>query len=260
MPHVAENLAALRRFLTPRMADDRPRVPLGHVGADAATGGLALGAVHEVYAARPGDAAAATGFAAALATRANVQAGWLFWIRQDFSALEHGEIHAAGLCELGIDPSRVLMLKVADIADALKAAGDVLACRSIGTAIVETMGDSKLLDLTASRRLMLAAAEKGVTAIVLRLGAEPLPSAAETRWIVHAGVSPPPKEQWGEEWGALVFEAELARNRHGAGGQWVMEWRCDERSFREPEQPAHRRRLPAAVIDRPYRTRTPAYA
>lgn len=252
MTDALEKLAVLRRFLPQRAADDRPRVPLGHGPADAAMGGLALGALHEVYAGAPGDAAAATGFAAALATRANVRAGWLFWIRQDYSALEHGEIHAAGLCELGIDPSRVLMLKVADVTDALKAAGDVLACRGIGAVIVETISESKLLDLTASRRLTLAANEKCVTAIVLRQGANPQPSAAETRWIVHAGISPPI-----DEWGAPVFDVELARNRHGTVGQWAMEWRCDERSFREPEWKAHRRAVPAPAFHRP--DRTPAW-
>ena len=40
------------------------------------------------------------------------------------------------------------------------------------------------LDLVASRRLVLAAEESGVTALLLREGADPEPSAALTRWQV----------------------------------------------------------------------------
>lgn len=248
MNGVTEKLALLRRSIARRSPDDHRRVPLGHGLADAALGGgLPLGALHEVYAGDPGDGAAAAGFASALAARASpVKAGWLFWIRQDFSAAEHGELHAAGLFDLGLDPARVLMLKVADVADALKAAGDALACRGLSAVVIETIGEPKVFDLTASRRLTLAAAQKGVTAIVLRLCATPEPSAAETRWVVRAGASPPH-----DNWGAPVFAATLARNRHGACGHWVMEWRCDERIFREP---THSGAVAAASFDRSHRT------
>jgi protein ImuA len=253
-----EKVAALRRSLARQSTDDRPRVALGHDAADAALmGGLRLGALHEVYAAAPGDGGAATGFATALAARAslNANASWLFWIRQDYSALEYGELHGAGLAELGLDPSHVLILKVADVADGLKAAGNGLACRGLSTVVIETIGEAKVLDLTASRRLALAAAAKGVTAIVLRLNAEPEPSAAETRWIVRAGTSPPLGEQKSDDWGAPIWIAALARNRHGACGQWAMEWCGDDRIFREHEAgPAHRVAVAAAAFDRPDRT------
>jgi protein ImuA len=231
------------------------RVSLGCASLDLALkGGLARGALHEIFA-HPGDETTTTGFAVALVQRLNTDKH-LLWIRQDFSALEHGELHAAGLAELGLDPARVLMLKVADVADALRATGDALACRGLSAVVIETIGESKLIDLTASRRMTLAASEKGVTPILLRLGAEPDASAAETRWIVHAGASPPH-----DDWGAPVFAVELARNRHGMRGEWVMEWRGDERIFREREYgrtgaAAHSGAVAPASFDRPDRTPT----
>jgi len=248
MNGTAEKLTVLRRSIARLSADENhPRAPLGHGAADAALcGGLRLGALHEVYADASGDGAAAVGFAAALAARTVPKTGWLFWIRQDFSALEYGELHAAGLLDLGLDPARVAMLKVADIDDALRAAGDALAVRGMGAVVIEAIGETKRLDLTASRRLTLAATEKGVTAILLRLNAEPDASAAETRWIVRAGISPPTEDR-----GAPVFDVELARNRHGLGGHWVMEWRCDDRMFGEP---AHSGAVAAAAFNRPDRT------
>lgn len=235
MARTAETLARLRQTIARAgPGDDRPKVPLGFPLADAALmGGLRRGALHEVYAKEPGDGATASGFVTSLTARiATCTKGWLFWIRQDYAALEHGELNGAGLAELGIDPARVLMLKVADVADALKASGDALACRGIASVVIETIGPSKLLDLTASRRLSLAAAEKGVTAILLRHGVSPEPSAAETRWLVHSSASPPH-----DDWGAPVFDATLARNRHGMCGQWTMEWCGDDRVFRAPANP-----------------------
>lgn len=259
MNDTAEKLAHLRRTIAQLAPDQNHRLaPLGHAAADTALGGgLRLAALHEVYAGGPGDAAAATGFAAALSARVDqTGARWLLWIRQDFSALEHGELHAAGLAELGLDPARVLMLKVADVADALRATGDALACRGLSAVVIETIGETKLLDLTASRRMALAASERGVTPILLRMNAEPDASAAETRWIVHAGASPPI-----DDWGAPVFAVELARNRHGMCGEWVMEWRGDERIFREHDgTAAHSGAVAPAAFDRPDRTPPWRYA
>ena len=45
--------------------------------------------------------------------------------------------------------------------------------------------------LTATRRLMLSAETSGVTVLSVRIGAEPAPSAAATRWGVAAAPSTP---------------------------------------------------------------------
>jgi protein ImuA len=224
------------------------RVPLGCAPADLAlNGGIARGALHEIFAAA-GNEAAATGFAVVLALRL---AGHkrLLWIRQDFSALEHGELAATGLLELGFDPVRVLVLRVNDAVDAMRAAGDALSCAALGAVLIEATGEAKILNLVTSRRLTLAAAQHGVTAFLLRFNAKPQASAAETRWHVSSAHSHAKNENWGHP----VFETELMRNRHGHTGHWVLEWNCDEGLFRElgDDRAADRGVVVSAPSDRP---------
>lgn len=233
-----DKLAALRAALAKPVAEKGARVPLGHEAADASLkGGLERRACHEVFA-HPGHEAAATGFAAGLAARV-ADGKPILWIRQDFCGLEFGELAATGLVELGLDPMRFLLLRVAHAEDALRAASDALGCAALGAVVVEVHGEPKVLDLTASRRLTLASMQKGVPALLLRLGAAPDASSAETRWLVRAA---PSQEE--ENWGRPGFDAQLLRNRHGHLGHWVMEWSCDELVFAAADRGAV---VPAAV-------------
>ena len=63
------------------------------------SGGLALAAVHEVFA-EGHQSASATGFVAGLAGRVSPRRP-LVWVRQDFSEIESGALSLSGLCELG---------------------------------------------------------------------------------------------------------------------------------------------------------------
>ena len=226
----AEKLAALRASLVKPGFEETPnRISLGHRAADICLkGGLERGALHEVFA-LIGHEAAATGFTAGLATRV-ADTKHLLWIRQDFSALEFGELSATGLLELGFDPSRILLLCVADASAGLRAANDALSCAALGAVVIELPGKPKVLDLMASRRLTLACAQKMVTAFLLRFGAQPDASTAETRWLIRAKASPAKEENWGYP----IFETSLVRNRHGNTGHWIMEWNCDGRIFQSP--------------------------
>ncbi|MEI9886270.1 MAG: hypothetical protein WDN08_07150 [Rhizomicrobium sp.] len=186
MTALAQKLTGARQLLDPILGESRSlgRCALGHAGADAGLrGGLARGALHEVFA---GDtSAAAAGFVLGLAQRVR-GARRLLWIRQDFSALEHGEICPTGLAEWGIDPSSLLLLRATHAEDALRAGADALSCAALGAVIVEIPGHPKVLDLVASRRLVLGAQSKGVTVFLLRLAAQAEPSAAETRWLIRS--------------------------------------------------------------------------
>ena len=251
MAETAFKLAALRAALDrPGEARATSLVPLGHGPADTCLkGGLRQGTVHEVYAAEASHEPAATGFALTLAARMAGKKRWLLWVRQDFAALEEGEPYGVGLAELGLDPAHVLMVHAANATDVLRATAEGLATASLGAVVVEPWGEPKLFDLVTSRRLTLAAARNNVTAILLRPGAEPWPSAAETRWLIRAARSQGGQEDWGQEnWGTPVFDASLVRNRHGTTGQWVMEWNCDDRLFR---QAAHSSVVAAASADGP---------
>jgi protein ImuA len=207
------------------------RIALGHRGADVMLrGGLALAAVHEVFA-EGHQGAAATGFIAGIAGRL-ARRKPLVWVRQDFAEIESGALSPGGLAELGLDPRLLVTVRAADIEAALRATADALACDALGAVVLETFGEARQFDLVASRKLTLAAQSSGVTALLLRVGANPAPSTAETRWIVRAAHSPS-VAAW-SAWGAPVFDANLVRNRHGPVGRWIMEWKCDECQFSEP--------------------------
>ncbi|MEH2568427.1 ImuA family protein [Bradyrhizobium sp. AZCC 2289] len=223
------------------------KVPLGHAGADATLrGGLAMAAVHEVFA-EGHQSAAATGFIAGLAGRITARRP-LVWVRQDFSDIESGAPSMSGFSELGLDPRLLVTVRAADADSALRTAADALACDALGLVVLEVWGEARQLDLVASRKLTLAAQASGVTALLLRLAATPQPSTAETRWIVRAAHSPP-GNPW-HAWGAPVFDAQLVRNRHGPVGRWIMEWKCDECLFSEPS--AYPQPVAAAPAHRPH--------
>jgi len=226
------------------------RVALGHAEADAMLqGGLALAAMHEVFA-EGRQSAAATGFIAGLAGRVTARRP-LVWIRQDFAEIESGALSMAGLAELGLDPRRVVTVRAADVDVALRTAADALACDAVGAVVLEVWGEARQFDLVASRKLTLAAQASGVTGLLLRVAAQPAPSTAETRWIVRAAHSPPASV--GSAWGAPVFDAQLVRNRHGPVGRWIMEWKCDECLFEKPA--AYPQPVAAAPAHRPHQAR-----
>jgi len=238
-------LATLRGSIERHDATASDRVALGHAGADAALqGGLALGAVHEVFA-EGRQSAAATGFIAGLARRVGARRP-LLWVRQDFAEIESGALSMSGWRELGLDPRLVVTVRAPDVETALRTTADALACDALGAVVMEIWGETRQFDLVASRKLTLAARMSGVTGLLLRLAAAPMPSTAETRWIVRAAHSPPRLEAWG----APMLDTQLVRNRHGPNGHWIMEWKCDECLFRET--PAHPQPVAAAPADRPH--------
>jgi len=236
----------IERIETAEIVHARDRVALGHHEVDyALKGGLARAVIHEVFSeGRQG--AAATGFVMGLAGRVSAQRP-LLWVRQDFSDMETGALSMNGLAEIGLDPRRVVMVRAADVESALRTSADALACDALGAVVLELWGDVRQFDLVASRKLTLAAQSSGVTGLMLRMAAQPLPSTAETRWMLRAAHSPPGLA-W-HAWGAPRFDAELLRNRHGQCGRWIMEWKCDECQFSDPS--AHSQPVAAAPAHRP---------
>lgn len=220
-------------------------VPLGHALADRILGGgLKRGALHEMRHAEPGDAPAATGFALACVARLGDGGSrpWM-WVRQDLAGRETGEPYGPGLAALGLDPSRLVILAAADARDVLRAAEEGVRCPALAAVLVEPWGDPRALDLTALRRLALAAEESGVPVLLLRNGAHGGPAGAVTRWRVAAAPSLP-LASLGRlpGLGHPAFAATLERNRQqgglGEGGSWIMEWSPDERAF-APPRPGH---------------------
>lgn len=246
MSESAIKLAALRSRISGiefRQAGMPVLFSTGHKGVDRTLGGgLAQGRLHELFAASVDDAASAAGFAVMLALRALEPGKALLWLRTDTAERRAGDFHAPGFVELGGDPDMLLLALAPDDVTMLRCAADAARCAGLGVAVIECWGSPRALDLTASRRLALAAEKSGVTLLLLRMDAGASNSAADTRWQVTAA---PSQELEANAPGPAVLEIELLRRRAGPAGQhWRVEWDRDERSFREPA-------LPGAMVPLP---------
>ena len=239
-------------------------------------GGLARGALHEIFAA---DAGIATAFCALLAGRLanDTENHAILWCERPWT-LDAGALYGPALLQFGIDPARMILVRPRRDADALWAMEEGLRCGRIA-AVVGEIAD---MSLTASRRLQLAAEETGVTALMLRPKTDnPTPSAAVTRWRLDAvehgtgntstgqadgqtndqpdglandneqtrqappGLTfdgPPGLESNGPPGlGAARWRAELFRCRGGVAANWMMEWNDETGNFS----------LAAEICDRP---------
>lgn len=195
------------------------------------TGGLARARVHEVYAAEAEDAAAVGGFAMGLAAGLAAKPRPVLWLRSRRAAGLGGVLQAEGWRDLGGWPGKGLVSILPDTMALLRAAVEGLRCPALGAVVVEGWGAMRELDLTASRRLSLAAEKSGVPLLLLRIDAAPVPSAAQTRWQVAAA---PSVALPGNAPGHPCFDVTLLRQRGGPSGQnWRLEWDRDRCQFRE---------------------------
>lgn len=196
----------------------------------------AEGAVHhEIFA--PADEAGGAACALALALdglRASTHAAEgprgvflaakpFLWVQDAASIRKTGRPYAPGL-----PPalrSRVIHVAVKDAADALFALEEGMRCRDLACVIGEIAGNPRALDLTASRRLGLAAEKHGVPLFLVRHDAARDISSARMRWQVRSTASPPPR------WNAAApkagpgigsWQAELFRARTHAPGEWTL--------------------------------------
>ncbi len=249
MPESPALLARLRRRVA-RIEGSRPQdapglFAFGHPAIDAwLGGGLARGRLHEAMVEDAADAGSLSGFAAMLAMLAR-NGKPILWLRTEVAEREGGRLYATGLAELGQKPGEVLLGLVADDAALLKAANDAARCAGLGALVVESWG-ARAIDLTSTRRLMLAAEASGVTVLLVRAAARESPSVAETRWRV----SPAPSIALADGTphgapGHPAFDLELLRRRAGpAGRTWRVEWNRDRHQFQPPDSAA----LPGAAF------------
>lgn len=184
-------------------------------------GGLALGALHEIAPMAPLHLGAATGFALALAARDHSRKSVL-WIQPEFAGLEAGHPYGPGLALFGLPLSRLLVVKVTRSRDALWAMEEALKCPALSTVITELADDTA--DLTATRRLVLAAREGGALGLLLRHRSTLAPNASMTRWEVAAA---PGRGDGFSGLGRPAFDLSLVKNRRGNGGRWSVAWSED---------------------------------
>ena len=225
-----------------------PRLVLGLPSLDRALGGgLESGRLHEVMPAGVFHLGTALGFALGIAARRQ-RPGDILFVQQDFAGAEGGALYGLG-CEIfGLTPTRLLLVRAAHAKDALWAMEEGLRCSGVSTVIAELGGQGRDADLTATRRLALAAQESSGLALLLRQQIQKNPSAAATRWRVASALSR------GDEFGGLgplAFHLVLTKNQRGPGGEWVVEWDRHAKCFISP---AHSVAVAVPAFDRPART------
>jgi protein ImuA len=209
--------AAAFRPGTRRLQDRVVRLGLPELDAHLPWGGLPRGGLHELAGegADREQAAAASGFAAHWLAKLQA-AGPVLWISRAAPRAAI-DLYAHGLRQLRLDPDRLILVAARKDDETLWAMEEGLKAKSLGA----VLGEIGKLDLTASRRLQLAAEASGVTAFVLRRwrlmqlaereAAQPI--AAMTRWRIAAL----PSE------GGMRWKVELARCRGGRPNTWILE-------------------------------------
>jgi protein ImuA len=231
----------------PPGAEDAVR-PLGLREIDAAlAGGLAAGALHEVAPQGPAHLGAALGFGLAIAAQSAASSATrgkqALWIQTDFAGLESGRPYGPGLDLFGLPLEQLLILRVARVIDALWAFEEALKSPALAVVLTELPANGAA-DLTASRRLSLAARAGGGLGLMLRHQVSPVATAAMTRWSVAGAPSTP--DRFGGL-GRTTFDLSLNRNRRGRCGRFIVSWDHDTRTFAS----AHSLGLAAPARDRP---------
>ena len=151
---------------------------------------VAAGVLHDLYAAAPADAVAVNAFGLGMALA--VAGGRpIVWGLHEMMAQEAGRPHGPGLHEMGLSPRDLLLVRTRDVQTLLAVGEEALRSPAVGAVLLSAWGEARAFNLTASRRLALAAETGGGTLFLARAGALPCPSAAETRWSVASCSSEP---------------------------------------------------------------------
>jgi protein ImuA len=234
-----DSIAGLRRQVAVLEHGKKERpVPLtfGVAGIDAAIdGGLAAGRMHEV------NGLAAWSLAIVLAGRAG---GPVLWCaRAGVNRLDH-QLYPPGCVALGLQPQNLLMVACRTPMDALWAGEETLRSGAVRMVVMESAG---AIDLTAARRLQLAAETGNTLGLMVGMEDKPAFPAAASRWQANLAQANRSQANLVQADPAQIRPAglrislQLTRNRAGAaGGQWMVEWNETARHLSVVSSPARR--------------------
>jgi protein ImuA len=197
--------------------------------------GLRTDALHELtgISSSLADDAAATLFAAGLAARSLPSSSSILWV------MSRRDLFVPALAQAGLAPQRVIYAECGKEEDVLAVMEEGLRHGDLATVV----GEIVRANMTATRRLQLAAEENATMALMLRRWRrsedDPLaaPSAAATRWRIGCAPSmelPVPgiaRPRW---------RIELARQRGGEPHHWIMEGTDEAGRLAVPAEPQHR--------------------
>ncbi len=206
-----------------------------------------IGAVHhsEVFAGGRDSSGAAAALALALDMLASAKPGPLaetadqrpiLWVQDRASVKLTGRPYRPGL------PAdfrhRIIHVVAEKAEDVLFALEEGVRCRDLACVIGEVVGNPKVLNFTASRRLSLAAERHGIPLWLVRLDATHDLSSARMRWDVRAAQSSKPR--WNADAPGLpAWRAELFRARMHPPGQWILNQGPAGLSAEKPTETAH---------------------
>ncbi|MCA3555930.1 hypothetical protein [Aestuariivirga sp.] len=193
--------------------------------------GLRRAGLHDVSPRAYGDQPAAMGFALALALRRLNDMGErrpLLWCRLAAHEREHGRLYGHGLERLGLPRHRFVTITLRKPASLLWTMEEALK----SGAVAAVLGDAEAAhaDLTATRRLSLAAAAGKCAAILTFARPDCAATASHTRWTAAAVPSLSPAHDAGAP-GAPCWSVELTRARGGRPGAWTLEWHHAQSRF-----------------------------
>lgn len=146
----------------------------GMEALDELAGGFPRRSVHELL----GEDGYKPGFAAGILAKAALHAagGWLVWLDGD------RRLYPPGLAGLGIDLSRLILLRPDKPGEQVWAVAECLRCKGVAAVVAALDRLSRI----EARRLQLAAEAGGSTGILLRpAGRISREYAAATRWLVR---------------------------------------------------------------------------
>jgi protein ImuA len=151
----------------------------------------------------------------------------VLWVREAAATAETGDAYGPGLATLGLSPTRLVVARVRTQTEALRATLEGARCAALSAVILETVG---AVDLTASRRLKLAAEKSGVAVVLIRLTNPTAPNAVQVRWSVRA--VPALTKRDGRK--CAAFEVAVLKHPAGlADRSCIVEWDNDRRCFTE---------------------------
>jgi len=229
----ATGLDALRRTVrrlergTGRAAEAVLRTGYGPLDGLMPTGGLLRGRIHEILGVERTLEGAAFGFATALAACLQRDAadtgGQVLWVRQEAGPVRGAGLSGRGFAAFGLAPDRLLCVAARDAAELLWVAEEGLRTGGLAAVVAEV----RTVDLTAGRRLQLAAEAGGVTGLLVATGyrdGTAMASAAETRWRVRPALSADPFR-------TPVWALALERSRGGLPAALTLGWSLADRCF-----------------------------
>ncbi len=183
-------------------------------------GGLPAGCIHEVKGA---SLASALAFSSIISARIAGDQGNVIYVSPDRS------LFSLGLLPYGIKLEQLLLVSARRPQDRSWAMLEALRCPQVSAVITVLEG----ADLTASRRLQLAAESSGATGFLLGKATSAPIAAPITRWKVSSQTGRP-----GQRFDQPIWKLDLLYCRGGQPGSWTIEWRNRELNQLLPQLPA----------------------